>query len=304
MKKISATLLGLCLCVTGLAQHINAVVAITEESTHQLLITNNIGPKLNNALATAGMAAENGSNWYLLCSLSEISKDISPTVPVKVSGKWELNLSMLDIALNKSFGAHSIALTGVGETEQQALQNALRSWNKKNLESFLKGVDAKVRKYYEANCSNLIDRASALAKAQNYAAALGYTTAMLQLNLCGTEVASLNGEYYDKYIRQHCSKLLSQARSAWSTMPDQYGAQEAKYYLLQIAPNTTCTAEARTLAKEITTALKNENEQEWAFLKAQAKSEQELNKLKLEAAMAVALAWNKNQNTTAVTIIK
>ena len=85
--------------------------------------------KMMQVATNNGLGAAIGSQFAMVPMISIISKDVTPTAPPMVAINMEISFYIVDIYSQTIFSQTSIALKGVGKTDDAAYAQALKNVN-------------------------------------------------------------------------------------------------------------------------------------------------------------------------------
>lgn len=304
MNKIFKTVIGALLlyATPALAQSDCSidisVASISQGENVPEAINSRLQAKLSQALSKAGLvAAPYDSQFFVAGRFDDAYNDVTGGPSQKVYIKTTLTLYIGDADQQKIFSSEAFELSGVGNSDTQALTRALNkiSSSNKELLDFLSSGRDKIIEYYDANFQTFINKAKQAVSARNYDEALYYVTSIPSCCKGYAQASQLALDIYRQNLNHTAQQLLAQARGAWAADPTATGAAEAHSYLSQIDPEATCYAKALALSKQISDTTKKQ----WEFENVtKYQNEYDLEKRRINAAKEVAVAWAKNQPKT------
>lgn len=240
------------------------------------------------------VASPDIDRFFVSGKISHLYKDVVPGPPMQHAMHSTLTLYIGDVINQKVYATTTLELRGVGTSETRAFVNAFRQLNAQNekLTKFIKQGSQKVIDYYNKEYPNLIKQASQASSLHNYEQALSLLVLVPECCEGYDKTSKLTLSIYDKYINYVGRKLLAEAKGAWATSPDAYGAEKAYVLLNQIDPDAACYKDAEALHNEMKKVVK----ENWDFEnKTKYNNEIDMERRKIEAARAVGVAYGNGQ---------
>ncbi|MDR1973773.1 MAG: hypothetical protein LBQ31_03755 [Bacteroidales bacterium] len=235
----------------------------------------------------------------------------------------ELSMFIKQVSGNIVFSSVSRQLKGSGKSKSMAITNAISQIpvQDKEFVAFIAEGKEKILSYYKQNCADILKKADAYAKMQQYDAALGMLLSIPEgiaaLSDCYNKAIAAASPVYNLYSEQRCKALLNEAK-AFSAAQKYLGALEK---IIQIDPTTSCYQEAQSVIKEIESKVSIEDKKEWDFMMKRyednleltkeqmqidgdrALREQSLDKERINAIKEVAISYYNSQAPVPITII-
>lgn len=286
--------LFLCLPIVGQAQ-IQITPYIPDEVCCKLPngICDKLSQKLSNIVSANHIQSSLGDSRFILtCDVSEDSKDILATAPIKIAYVLDINLYIGDGIEGVKYISNSFKTKGVGETEEKAYLNAIKNLNAHSqaMKDFvLKGKD-RIINYYEDNKSKI------LASIQSALVGKDFERSMYEICLIPMEVSyyeevqELAGIVQSTIINNEAQNELLKAKSMWAANQDNETANSIIEIISNINPSADCYNEAKAFIESVKKRLEQINNREWAEYKAKMEHERrmeverETNRNKLEMA--------------------
>lgn len=279
-----------------------AVMVLVDNSDGQISDSNAglLHNKMEQAVASQGFGGSEMAPLYLKTSTSEIQKGV-------ISGNRPIVSTQLDVYLvmgnllgsGEEFGSTSFTVTGAGNNEAQAVQNALAKINTANsdLQKFLRNSHSKVFDYYRAHIPAIAKQARIIAKRGEYEKALYILSTVPPC--CGDygEVEDAMIDVWQEYIDVDCAAKLAKAQAIWRSAQTEEAAREAAEYIAAIDSRSRCAADAKVLLDEIAARI-GENiarviareDEDRAFEKEKARADMDLRRQELDIKREEALA--------------
>ncbi len=259
--------------------------------------------RLSTAITATGVTANPDlDRFFVTGKISHLYKDVVAGPPMNHVIHSTLTLYIGDNISQKIYATTNYELRGAGTSETRAFVNAFRQLNGKNnqLQKFVEQGSKKIIDYYNKEYPNLIKKAQQASALRNYDEALSIVATIPECCTGYNEANELILSIYSKYINYEGQMLLSQAKAAWATSPDEYGAKKAFAFLVQIDPDASCYGEATSLHNEIKKIVK----ENWDFeMKEKYNNEVDIEKRKIEAARAVGVAFGNGQKETTTNLM-
>ncbi|GAB6393820.1 MAG: hypothetical protein MdMp024_0132 [Bacteroidales bacterium] len=207
----------------------------------------------------------------------------------------ELSLFIQQVSNNFVFASVSKRLKSNGKNTELALTNAITqiSVSDKNFISFIKKGKEKILQYYEESYDDIMRKADAYIKLQQYQQALVLLMGVPEEVSYYDKVLNKSIDIYKAYQKQTCSEQIHRAKAMSATMD----YEEALNILTEIDPSTNCIKEAQLLVKSIESELSAEKNRQWNFQMQQYNDAVSLQKQRLNAIKEIAVAYYKNQPT-------
>ena len=260
--------------------------------------------KLNQITAKNGMGGSAANERFIFtANVQIVTKDITPTAPPMHAYTLEVSFFVGDGIDGKLFASTSKTLKGVGETQTKAYKAALKNIRSTDaiFKTLMEDGKTKIIEYYNAQCDFILKEAASLSSQNEFESAIYKLSDVPEVCLdCYTKAMDAIVPIYQKQIDYQCTKLLTNARSAWSEGLDAGSAQTASTYLGQVDPNSKCMSDAQKLTAEISSRIKELDQREWDFELKQQQDDVDLQKATIKAARDVGVAYGENQPNTVV----
>ncbi len=273
--------------------------------------------KMTQALTRNGIVKDMPSNRFVLTAKANVlNKDVIAGSPSRISESIELTFIIGDVIDNIKYGTYVVTMTGIGLSEDQAVQQVIRNIkvNDSGLAEFIIQSKTKIVEYYRDNEEKIIREVDALASDSRYDEAL-YRLAMVPdaSGVCYARCQDKMLEISRKRINHNGQSLLSQAKAAWAKSPNSAGAEEVYPLISAIDPSASCYGEVAPLLEQIKNKLVDDERQAWEFKMKQyedAKAREQRNfeahqareasnaalrKQEIEACRQVAIEYARNQ---------
>ncbi len=201
----------------------------------------------------------------------------------------EFSLIIKQISNNIIFSSISKQLKGSGYSQQEAITNSISKIdvNDNAFAGFINIAKQKIISYYNSRCGDLILKADALAKKQEYGQALGILVAIPEEVSCYNKVQDRTIIIYKAYQNQVCAKQIMEAKVAIA----QKNFSGALNALGSIDPSTICFAEAKQLIKSTESKIDAEQQKQWNLRMKMYEDNISLERQRLQAAKEVAISY-------------
>lgn len=288
-KKILATLVAALAFLPSQAQIMlspyveSAIGGLTENN---ITIAEN---RLRNVISSNGMVSGYGGRFVLACKVAALQREVSGT---KLIQHLEITFAIGDNFSNNCFGSTSMEALGIGNTEGQAMTNALKNIKSTpQLKAIVAEAKQRILDYYEKNGPSIIKKAQGLVTAQQWEEALYELTAIPEECACYPQAQDMMESIYKSHLDHDAKQLLSQAQAAWAADPNPGpAADEALRILGQIDTSASCYQQAQALMHKIEVRVKAVHEREYADAKAREEADRQAEATKLKMAHSLAKA--------------
>lgn len=251
---------------------------------------------LKRALTSLGVGTDDGASQFFITGRFDNSYD-DVVGNNRYVVKTELTLYIGEYDEKRVFASRTFELGGVGSSETEAYSKCLNRLNKSNAElaAFVDEARSKIVGYFDSQYPKMLAKARTLMSSREYGEALYITTSIPECCAGYDEAQALAMQCYQHEIDYLGAQYLAQARAAWGTNPDAYGADKALGLLAMIDPESSSSGAAASLGKEISTQVKKQ----WDYENI-TKHEQEVEteRRRISAARDVAVAWAKSRPKT------
>ncbi len=246
--------------------------------------------KMMQVATNNGLGAAIGSQFAMVPMISIISKDVTPTAPPMVAINMEISFYIVDIYSQTIFSQTSIALKGVGKTDDAAYAQALKNVNPRHgqFRGFVEKGKEKIIEFYNSQCDVIISRSKALAGQKNYEEALYTLMSVPDVSReCYDKCMAISIDIYQEFANQQCNEYLSAAKAAWAGKD----LNKVEENLGKITPDMECYPQAEQLIAQITAAVEQEGASSWSFKMKRYDDSVDIQKMKIQAGRDVAMTW-------------
>ena len=192
--------------------------------------------KLAQVATANGVSGGFEQRFIITANTNILNESETATIPQKTSIKVSFSFFVGDGLAGTLFNSCIMELTGVGDSRDEAMLSAIRKINTKDdrLLHLLNEAKPRILDYYNNVAPGLIK------DAEGFMAKYDYEQALSKLSLIPSSCA-----YYDKahqlilecgngIIERNNNELLTKAKAAWSSNPNETGANEACSYLAKV----------------------------------------------------------------------
>lgn len=174
--------------------------------------------------------------FVIVPSVNVLSETQTGTIPQKTSMKVNITFYVGDGVAGSLFNSSNIEVTGVGDSHADALYSAIRKVNVKDtsMQALITEAKGRIVEYYNTTAPTLIKEAEGFMASYEYEEALARLSVIPSLCSLYDKAQSLISTCGNKIIERDNNLLLTKAKAAWSTNPNEIGASEASLYLSQI----------------------------------------------------------------------
>ena len=221
--------------------------AIDGLTSNNVLIAEN---KLRNVISSLGQQSADGSRFVLACKISALDSEVTGT---KLIQRLDVTYAVGDELTNTCYGSTSVEVTGVGNSEAQAMTSALRNLRPNaELKKIVSVATERIKEYYDKNGPAIIKKAKTLMAKQSWEEALYELAYIPEESACYPEALNMMESIYKANLNHDAAQLLSQAQAMWSADPNPgETAEEALELLGQINTSAECYPQAKALMKQI-----------------------------------------------------
>lgn len=291
---ISALLLVMAVCCRAQTMEFGQLTItpyIAEESGFDAEASRLLQNKLAHAVALANASGGFDKRFVITPKVDVSSVSTTATIPQKVSLRASFTFFVGDGVEGTLFSSCNKELTGVGDTQRQAILSAIRKINAadKELQHMIEEGRNRIEKYYKAMAPKIIAEANSLMSSGKYDEA----TACLAVipRSCGDyqKAQDLIAKCVNDKNETENNELLIKARAEWSANPTQEGAAEATFYLNNILnPSAKITAGVNKLTNEMRSRLSEVENKKLQLKQQRIASEEAVAKERIKAAARVA----------------
>lgn len=257
--------------------------------------------KMTAVLTKQGLAGEAGQRFIMTANIDVLSEDI--VVTTKEMYQYELGINFIigDGYEGTQFAMTTVNSTGLGETKAAAYIAALKKVSPTNaaFKPFIAKAKERIIEYFNSKCDFIIADAQALAKTQNYEAAIFNLMAVPDVcKDCYLKCSAAVEPIFQDYVDKVGAQLLAQAKAVWSAGLNYEAAEKAAAILGQINPQSRAFPEAIELSNTIATRIRDIDQREWDFVLKQQQDDVDLQKAAIKAARDIGVAYGENQQPT------
>lgn len=290
-KLVTSTLLML----TTITMSAQIMLSPVFESAINGLNENNVSiaeGRIQSVISSMDMESGYGGRFILACKVSALQREVSGT---KLIQHLQVQFAVGDNLSNVCFGSVMTEALGIGNTEEQAMTDALRNIkNFSQLKNLVATSKERIVDYYNKNGATIVQKAKTLISAQKWEEALYELSAIPEECVYYNDALDMMNKLYVQYINHDAMQVLNEAQALWSADPNPGPtAQRAMEILATINTSAKCYPQAQALMNKISNRVQNVTDQE-------RRNEQEMERARLNAVKAVAKARIKACRDVAV----
>lgn len=211
--------------------------------------------KLNQAVIKSGLAGQGINDRFIITAhANELELVPTATAPVKYALRIMLTIYVGDGVDGLLFSSYAMELKGIGKTVDDAYLSAYRKLrvNDPELLSSIEAGRQGIIDYYNEHAASIISRARALADARDYDQAVYQLFQIPPFCANYDEAQNLAGEIASQAIEERNEQVLSNARAAWASSPNEAGASQAQSILSQISnPSSAIVAKVEQFTTQM-----------------------------------------------------
>lgn len=258
-----------------------------------------LNSKLQQIATANGMSGAGFENRFIITAhIQKVNSNMTQTCPQKNAVQINIGIYVGDGLDGTLYSSYSCESKGIGESEDQAIANAIRKIDpsKESLQVAIAKGKEQILRYYDLMSANIIQTAKGSAAAGKYEEAINILFSIPMSNKDFQTAQTLISKYGSISLDNKNMEIVRQARSAWSANPTEVGASEASNILQDInAPSTKVQTEVKSLQNEIAARLKAVSDREFKLEIQKEQNEKEIQKATINAAAAVAKAYVTNR---------
>lgn len=257
--------------------------------------TSMLTSKLQQIATVNGMSGAGFDNRFIITShVQKLKSSQTQTFPQKHAVQVNIGIYVGDGLDGTLYSSYNCESKGIGDTEDQAIANAVRKLNpnQEDLQRAIFKGKEQILRYYDKMSGNIIQTAKASAAAGKYDDAINMLFAIPMNNKDFQTAQSLIAQFGQTSLDHKNLEIVRQARSAWSANPTEEGASTANEILQKLeAPSTKVETETKSLQAEMATRLKAISDREFKLETQKEQNEKDIKLAGICAAASVAKAY-------------
>ncbi len=232
-----------------------------------------IQSKLLQMISNGGVSGMGGSPTIVIAPIfALLSENVTATAPAKTMLKYSLTLYVANIITGDVYGSTDCEITGVGDSQELALQNAISSISATDakITTMIGEAEQRIIDYYTTNGDRIITEAQSAASGNQYDVAIALLTSIPKE--CGDlfdRAQAALAPIYEKNMTLQADEALSKMRSALGVATPESFA-EAMLYYQQIPYNSEARKQADELYNSTKTQLDAERQTELQHAREQS----------------------------------
>lgn len=257
--------------------------------------TSMLTTKLQQIATANGMSGAGFDNRFIITAhVQKLNSSQTQTFPQKNAVQVNIGIYVGDGLDGTLYSSYSYEAKGIGDSEDQAIANAVRKVNpnQEDLQRAILKGKKQILKYYEKMSGSIIQTAKATAAAGKYDDAINMLFAIPMNNKDFQTAQALIAQYGSTSLDNKNLEIVRQARAAWSTNPTEEGATAANEILEKLdAPSTKVQTEAKSLQNEMGARIKAISDREFKLEAQKEQNEKDVKLAGIRAAESVAKAY-------------
>ena len=223
--------------------------------------------KINSMLSKFGVTGDVGNPAFVIIPAINItSKNITATAPTMFANKYDVTFYTANILDGTIFSSASFLFKGVGESPLKAFINGLEgsNINEQNFIKMLSEGKEKAMKYFQANCSSILQEAKNEATQKNFAQAILILKTIPKEVDCYKSTGVLIDKYFKDNNAQNCTTLLSKMKAELGNQGEMgnFNPTAMSYYSM-IPMDAPCYKEAQSTYNSYLKKLDPNAKQKW-----------------------------------------
>lgn len=254
--------------------------------------------KLRNILTSKKIMSKMGESRFVLAAhMSILEKEILGTAPTKICYRLNVQLAIGDGVTGNCFGTSSMEIKGVGNTENKAVTNAIRSLNARNPkigELVVTGTKS-IYEYYENNIDAILQSAESLANTDEL------DKALLELSVVPKEIKEYSKvneliiKLYKERVNRNAAKILNEAKAKWAGNPTPENGVATMAIIAEIDPSSSSFEEAQKFMKEVNSKIDAIHKQERLDARQDKLDAMQMERERMKSIEKIAIAEAQNQ---------
>lgn len=259
----------------------------------------NLSNKLTQVVTQNGLGGKASNERFIItANINVISKEMTPTAPPMQAFVLEITLYIGDAKEGTKFSSVSIQTKGLGESETKAYIDALKKIKPADpaIQNFVEEGKVRIMEFYNSQCDFIITEAKSLSGQGKFDEALSKLASVPTVcKDCYQKLHGLIPGIYQQKIDSECKKILNEANGIWKSKQNLEGAEAASKVLKNIAPGSSCSADADKLVGEIAKRVYELDKREWDFKLQVYQDGVDMEKAVINAARDIGVAYANNQ---------
>lgn len=252
--------------------------------------------RIKNIVSMNGLSAEGGLDGFLIYPKFDINskKTVSLTLGNMTVVQCTLSLFVRQYIPNSTsnivFSSYTRNIAGNGETESEAISNALTQVRPEDeaFQTFLAKARTRILTYYVQNCDRIMNEAQHAADLQNYDKAFALLLSIpKEATQCYNQVQQESIAIYLKKQRQDCNRYIVEAK----TFAAAHNYDSALAILRKVDPEGVCKDDLAALLTDIVSRVDENEKKNWDLLIQQIHDSVELQKARIEAECELAKSY-------------
>ena len=223
--------------------------------------------KINTIVSKYGVTGNIGNpSFVIIPAINIVSKNITATAPTLYSNKYEVTFYTANLLDGTIFSSTTFSFKGIGESPLKAFINGIEdaNINDKDFIKMLTDGKDKAIKYFEANCSSILQEAKTEASQKNFDQAILILKTIPKEVDCYKTTGELIESYFKSNNAENCNQLLAQMKGEFGKQNDvgNFNPTAMTYFTL-IPTDAPCFKEAQSIYNSYLKKLDPKAKQNW-----------------------------------------
>lgn len=250
-----------------------------------------LAARMDQILTRHGLGGTSSSSQFVLVARPLVlDKQITGTAPPRHVYSLQISFFVGDGVGGILFSSTSLALKGVGDTEEKAYLAALRNLNPQDerFNQLLELGKEKIIAHYEAQCPFILKKAQSLAARQEYDAALALLSEVPTVSsACFDSAQQISVRVFNAKWERECQQHITAAKALIA----EGNWDEAARPLIWCTPDMSCYPEVDKILKEI--SAHSQFLEKWQ--RDKVAKEFDLERARVQAIRDIGVAYGQNQ---------
>ena len=224
--------------------------------------------KLNQIVNQNGLEGNGDARFIITANVVVISKDIVTSAPPSIVYTLDVNLYIGDGYDGNKFSSYSTTVKGVGQNENKAMIDALKSIRPNNpeLQNFVTLGKKKVVAYYNERCDLILKQAKSLEAQNKFEEAIYKLSSIPEASsTCYNKALDAIVPIYKKYVDRDCKLKLQNAMAIWNANQNMDAANEVGMIISEIDPEANCYNDVKAFSNKVAKRVLELDNREWKY---------------------------------------
>ena len=224
--------------------------------------------KLNQIVNQNGVDGNGEARFIITANVVVLSKDVVASAPPSIVYTLDVNLYIGDGIDGNKFSSYTTTVKGVGQNENKAMMDALKSIRPNNvdIQNFVSLGKKKVIAYYNERCDLILRQAKSLEAQNKFEEAIYKLSAIPEASsTCYDKALDAIVPIYRKFVDRDCKIKLQNAMAIWNAKQDLDAANEVGMIISEIDPQSACFSEVKTFSDKVAKRVLELDNREWKY---------------------------------------